>query len=211
MGRKRIAAIFALALSIAPSTPTPATAHTKLLSEIPAAGSKVASWPTQITLEFDEQLQNLGEEKANFLVVNNAAGDQVSQDDETLVGNTITVTLSPNQVQGPVLVYYRVVSGDGHPVEGEYTFTYGIGVETAELNCNRNPRSIVAEHSLSFIFISLTGLLGFIVAFISEFVQCFIRFGFLIILLMHLTSLFEFWRYHFLVKKTGYSKIFLSM
>jgi methionine-rich copper-binding protein CopC len=95
VGRKRIAAIFALALSIAPSTPTPATAHTKLLSEIPAAGSKVASWPTQITLEFDEQLQNLGEEKANFLVVNNAAGD-------------------------------------GHPVEGEYTFTYGIGVETAE-------------------------------------------------------------------------------
>jgi hypothetical protein len=24
------------------------------------------------------------------------------------------------------------VSGDGHPVEGEYTFTYGIGIETAE-------------------------------------------------------------------------------
>jgi hypothetical protein len=24
------------------------------------------------------------------------------------------------------------VSGDGHPVEGEYTFAYGIGVETAE-------------------------------------------------------------------------------
>jgi hypothetical protein len=111
---------------------TPSFAHTNLFVLTPAASSEVATWPSQLTLEFDEQLQNLGDEKANFLVVNNAAGDQVSENDETLVGNTITVTLSPNQVQGPVLVYYRVVSGDGHPVEGEYTFTYGIGVETAE-------------------------------------------------------------------------------
>ena len=111
---------------------TSSLAHTNLLVQTPAASSEVATWPSQITLEFDEQLQNLGDEKANFLVVNNAAGDQVSENDETLLGNTITVTLSPNQVQGPVLVYYRVVSGDGHPVEGEYTFTYGIGVETAE-------------------------------------------------------------------------------
>ena len=111
---------------------TPAVAHTNLIAQTPEANSQIASWPAQITLEFDEQLQNLGDKKANFLVVNNAAGDQVSENDETLVGNTITVTLSPNQVQGPVLVYYRVVSGDGHPVEGEYTFTYGIGVETAE-------------------------------------------------------------------------------
>ena len=111
---------------------TSSLAHTNLLVQTPAASSEVATWPSQITLEFDEQLQNLGDEKANFLVVNNAAGDQVSDNDETLVGNTITVTLSPNQVQGPVLVYYRVVSGDGHPVEGEYTFTYGIGIETAE-------------------------------------------------------------------------------
>ena len=111
---------------------TPAVAHTNLITQTPEANSQIASWPAQITLEFDEQLQNLGDEKANFLVVNNAAGDQVSENDETLLGNTITVTLSPNQVQGPVLVYYRVVSGDGHQVEGEYTFTYGIGVETAE-------------------------------------------------------------------------------
>jgi methionine-rich copper-binding protein CopC len=165
VGRKRIAAIFALALSIAPSTPTPATAHTKLLSEIPAAGSKVASWPTQITLEFDEQLQNLGEEKANFLVVNNAAGDQVSQDDETLVGNTITVTLSPNQVQGPVLVYYRVVSGDGHPVEGEYTFTYGIGIETAEGVVEEEPSTYpITIYLASAVFI-VSGLFFAIYAY----------------------------------------------
>jgi methionine-rich copper-binding protein CopC len=126
-----LAAALALLLTSL-SAITPSLAHTNLLLQTPAAGTQVAEWPSEITLEFDEVLQNLGDEKANFVVVNNAAGDQVSNDDELLTDNTITVTLTSNQVQGPVLVYYRVISGDGHPVEGEYTFTYGIGVETAQ-------------------------------------------------------------------------------
>ena len=113
-------------------TSQPAYAHTKLLSASPAADSTVENWPTQIILEFDEELQNLGPEKANFLVVNNSIGDQVSETDEIIDGNKLTVTLAPNEIKGPVLVYYRVVSTDGHPVEGEYKFTYGVGETTAE-------------------------------------------------------------------------------
>jgi methionine-rich copper-binding protein CopC len=109
-----------------------AVAHTKLLSANPAAGSVVDVWPTQITLEFDEELQNIGSEKANFVVVNNAVGDQVSEDDEKLNGNTVTLTLSPNTVKGPALVFYHVVSADGHAVEGEYKFTFGKSEVTAE-------------------------------------------------------------------------------
>ena len=110
----------------------PAYAHTKLVSASPAAGSTAENWPTQIILEFDEELQNLGSEKANFLVVNNAVGDQVSETDEVIDGNKLIVTLSPNEVKGPVLVFYHVVSTDGHPVEGEYKFTYGVDQVTAE-------------------------------------------------------------------------------
>ena len=113
-------------------TSQPASAHTKLLSASPAADSTVENWPTQIILEFDEELQNLGPEKANFLVVNNSVGDQISETDELVDGNKLTVTLAPNEIKGPVLVYYRVVSTDGHPVEGEYKFTYGVGEVTAE-------------------------------------------------------------------------------
>jgi methionine-rich copper-binding protein CopC len=121
-----------MATLIAFSGITVAQAHTKLISANPAAASEVSEWPTQITLEFDEELQNLGDEKANFVVVNNAVGDQVSESDEQISGNTITVTLSANEVKGPVLVFYHVVSGDGHPVEGEYKFTYGVGEVTAQ-------------------------------------------------------------------------------
>ena len=129
--KRNISAVFIGLLTLL-LTIQPAYAHTKLVSASPAAGSTVENWPTQITLEFDEEVQNLGPEKANFLVVNNSGGDQVSETDEIIDGNKLTVTLSPNEIKGPVLVYYRVVSTDGHPVEGEYKFTYGVGETTAE-------------------------------------------------------------------------------
>ena len=129
--KRNISAVF-LGLLTLLITIQPAYAHTKLVSASPVAGSTVENWPTQIILEFDEELQNLGPEKANFLVVNNAVGDQVSETDEVIDGNKLIVTLSPNEVKGPVLVFYHVVSTDGHPVEGEYKFTYGVGEVTAE-------------------------------------------------------------------------------
>jgi len=130
--RGQLVAAFLLVL-LASSIQSPiAQAHTKLVSGSPAAGVVVDLWPTKVVLEFDEELQNIGGEKANFVVINNAVGDQVSETDEVIEGNTISVTLSPNEIKGPVLVFYHVVSADGHPVEGEYKFTFGEGEVTAE-------------------------------------------------------------------------------
>jgi methionine-rich copper-binding protein CopC len=130
--KQRIPALLLALLLLQFSQQSAAMAHTKLLSANPPIGGEVDLWPTSITLEFDDQLQNLGDEKANFVVVNNAVGDQVSETDEQISGNTITVTLSANGVKGPVLVFYHVVASDGHPVEGEYKFTYGVGQVTAQ-------------------------------------------------------------------------------
>ncbi len=116
-------------------TTAPALAHAEFVSSDPAAGSLVQEWPAQISVTFNEDLLTVGNEKSNFLVVNNAVGDQISADDEVLDGSKITVSLDPNTITGPVLVYYRVVSADGHPVEGEYSFNFGTlqeGAETAE-------------------------------------------------------------------------------
>ena len=131
----KVTRILIAASLIFAATAAPATAHTKLISSDPAAGSLVESWPTEISLTFDEDLITVGGEKSNFLVVNNAVGDQISADDEVLTGSQIKVSLDPNTITGPVLVYYRVVSADGHPVEGEYTFNFGTvaaGSESAE-------------------------------------------------------------------------------
>jgi methionine-rich copper-binding protein CopC len=131
---KALKLIIAATLVLAFTT-TPALAHTEFVSSDPAAGSLVEQWPTEISVTFNEDLITVGDEKSNFLVVNNAVGDQVSADDEVLEGSKITVSLDPNTITGPVLVYYRVVSADGHPVEGEYSFNFGTlaeGTETAE-------------------------------------------------------------------------------
>ena len=129
--KRIISAVFTSLLTLL-LTIQPAYAHTKLVSASPTANSAVDNWPTQIILEFDEELQNLGPDKANFLVVNNSVGDQVSETDEIIDGNKLLVTFSPNEIKGPVLVYYRVVSTDGHPIEGEYKFTYGLAEVTTE-------------------------------------------------------------------------------
>ncbi len=122
-----LAASLLLAFSAAP-----ARAHTELLSSDPAAGSIIQEWPAEISLTFNEDLITVGDEKSNFLVVNNAVGDQISADDEVLTGSQIKVSLDPNTITGPVLVYYRVVSADGHPVEGEYSFNFGTIAEGSE-------------------------------------------------------------------------------
>jgi methionine-rich copper-binding protein CopC len=130
--RRRLFVAFLLVLLASLIQNPIAQAHTKLVSGSPSAGTVVDLWPTKVNLEFDEQLQDIGGEKANFVVVNNAVGDQVSEADEVIEGNTISVTLSPNEIKGPVLVFYHVVSTDGHPVEGEYKFTFGEVEVTAE-------------------------------------------------------------------------------
>lgn len=75
--------------------------HTKLVSANPAADSVITQWPEQISIEFDEDLINIGDEKTNFIVVNNAVGDQVSNNDETIESNIATVSLTPNEIEGP--------------------------------------------------------------------------------------------------------------
>lgn len=156
--RQRIPALL-LALILLQFTQQPAAiAHTTLVNATPAISGEIDSWPTSITLEFDGELQNLGDEKANFVVVNNAVGDQVSETDEQILGNTITVTLSANEVKGPVLVFYHVVASDGHPIEGEYKFTYGIGEVTAQgVEDNEEAEYPIGIYLASAIFI-ISGL-----------------------------------------------------
>ena len=70
-------------------------------------------------------MQNIGDQKANFVLAHNSLGAQVSLDDEQIEGNKVKVSLAENQSEGPVLIYYRVVSSDGHPIEGEFKFDFG--------------------------------------------------------------------------------------
>jgi len=114
-----------IALTMVVAVAPKANAHAKLISSVPSANQYLTAWPTKIELEFNDELQNIGDQKANFVLAHNSLGAQVSLDDEQIEGNKVKVSLAENQSEGPVLIYYRVVSSDGHPIEGEFKFDFG--------------------------------------------------------------------------------------
>ncbi len=99
----------------------PASAHTSLVSANPAEKSIVAEAPLAISLMFNEDLLLLGDKNPNQIDVVDEAGMKVSGE-ATVNGPIISAPLSIEN-PGRYNVSYRVASGDGHIVSGEYHFT----------------------------------------------------------------------------------------
>ena len=100
---------------------TPAQAHDELVSSYPQANSTITSSPAEITLSFSGELI-AGMQSAAVEVIapdgQNIATDAPSED-----GTSITQHLAPNPPAGLFTVRWKVVSSDGHPISGEYTYT----------------------------------------------------------------------------------------
>lgn len=99
----------------------PALAHAQLIDSQPKANQVLSTSPSQFRLNFSDQLINLGE-ASNWLKVEDAKGGIVSSP-SVLNGGEITAmplqTLKPGRYQ----VSWRVLSEDGHPIQGSYNFT----------------------------------------------------------------------------------------
>jgi len=127
LGIKRyITVLTSLFLLIAPV----ASAHTTLVSSNPLHDTTIEQWPDHFTLTFAEPLQILNGAEINKVSVTNAKVESL-EGATTVDGAVLTVAVSPNEVDGPVLVNYRVVAADGHVLDGEYAFNYKNGVVTA--------------------------------------------------------------------------------
>ncbi|MGD9957583.1 MAG: copper resistance protein CopC [Candidatus Nanopelagicales bacterium] len=114
------AAIAASILLVAPfALAAPASAHDELLSTDPADGSSLASAPEAVTLTFGEDVVELG----TAVVVVDSAGVKLADGPLVVDGAVITRPITAPTVPGEVTVSYRVVSADGHPVTGRFSFT----------------------------------------------------------------------------------------
>jgi methionine-rich copper-binding protein CopC len=99
-----------------------ASAHDYLVSTSPAADSTVTEPLTQVVLGFNEPpLTDFA--SAIAIEVRDAAGANVVTDPVSIVDSTLTVSVAPT-AQGAYTVLWQTVSSDGHPVSGEYGFTY---------------------------------------------------------------------------------------
>ena len=118
--RKLIVALSLAALAFL-NTPM-ASAHGEIVSTFPEQYTNATPIPTQVWIQFDGDLQTLDGQAINTIEVVDSTGLTVSYGDPIIIGGKISTKLSGQSAPGVFTVNYRIVSEDGHPVEGNYTF-----------------------------------------------------------------------------------------
>lgn len=109
---------------------TPAQAHDELVSSNPAAQATLTESPNSITLTYSGNITEVS--GASQIRVEDAAGDIISQGDPRIEGKTVTQKISGHGTQDEsYTVTWRVVSEDGHPIEGQYEWQVGKGSSEA--------------------------------------------------------------------------------
>lgn len=116
-----VSAIFvAIAAVLFVALPAPAHAHDGLASSDPIADSVLDIAPVAITLTFTGDI--LGGASSTAVLVHDASGAQVQTGTPVVDGPVVTQALSPSAISGAFLVTWRVVSSDGHPISGEFSY-----------------------------------------------------------------------------------------
>ncbi|WP_432907006.1 copper resistance CopC family protein [Micromonospora matsumotoense] len=98
---------------------TPAWAHNSLSSASPAREATLSRAPTEITLEFLARL----DPAFTTIVLTDGTKRRVPTGDPVVYGTKSTVQVTDTLPNGTYTVAYRVVSADGHLVQGSYPFT----------------------------------------------------------------------------------------
>ncbi|MGM1016633.1 MAG: copper resistance CopC family protein [Actinomycetota bacterium] len=109
---------------------SPASAHDTLLESSPAADATVETLPDDLTLTFSADL--ISGDGATAVVVTDAGGETVSDGEPTVNGTVVTQPLVAEGEAGVYDVVWKVVSSDGHPISGEFSFTVETGTVTEE-------------------------------------------------------------------------------
>ena len=117
---RKTLAILALTVAAMLGMASPALAHNVLISTDPGKGASLETAPTKITLTFDAPVQGGDINQVSVLGPGNT---QWAEGAVEINSNVITAPVRPLGPAGTYTVGYRILSADGHAVEGEYTFT----------------------------------------------------------------------------------------
>lgn len=118
---RRMLAVSVAAVVTAGLVATSAAAHTELRGSDPEEGATVDTLE-QVRLEFSSALLDIGSE----LVLSDADGVQHELTPEFPAGeNAVVAQVNAQAVAaGEVVLDWRIVAEDGHPISGEITFIY---------------------------------------------------------------------------------------
>ncbi|MFD3446406.1 copper resistance protein CopC [Microbacteriaceae bacterium 4G12] len=113
-----------VALPLALGSAAPASAHDALSSATPEADSTVTEALTTVALGFSDDLLALGGDTNSFAIQVLDEGDRHYESGCVAVNGAQATTEVASGPAGTYEVLWQVVSSDGHPTSGSYTFTY---------------------------------------------------------------------------------------
>jgi len=128
-GRKSLLLAVLLCLGLTLATASAAFAHDELVSSNPRNNERFSSAPSSVSLRFSAPLLKIGHE----IRVVDAASTNWVQGEAVLARETLTQPLSPDLPPGEYQVRWRVVSSDGHPINGSYSFLVGADAQPGSI------------------------------------------------------------------------------
>lgn len=120
-----LAALLTLVLGLFAAAP--AQAHDELVAFNPAAEEQLDQVPEEVVLTYSAEIMDIG----NAIEITDPQGEVVSQGEPVVEGRDISQAISGTESEGTYTVTWRVVSSDGHPIEGRYEFTVGTASDAA--------------------------------------------------------------------------------
>lgn len=127
-------AVILLCMAFGLATAPAASAHDQLVSSTPSTGQRLDAPPSGIELKFSAPLLAIGHE----VRVVDAASNNWVQGESVLDRGTLTQPLAPGMPDGEYQVRWRVVSSDGHPINGSYSFLVGAGATAGAITAPGN-------------------------------------------------------------------------
>lgn len=110
-----------VALTLGMALPAVASAHAVKVSSDPAENAVLSGPPVQVSATFNEPLQKRF--SAMTVIGPDDKTDQWQAGDPVVSGAVISVGVKAGAPAGKYTVNYRVISEDGHPVDGSWAFT----------------------------------------------------------------------------------------
>jgi len=153
---RRAAVALVSAVALVMLLAAPGFAHAELKSTDPENGQRLETAPTRITMTFSESV-NLVEGGIHLL---KGGGQTVTTADPTVDGHTVTWRMPRSLSDGAYVVSWRVVSADGHPIDG--AFAFGVGAAAPVLPDNvADPGSSATTAPWPVVGARLVGYLAF--------------------------------------------------
>lgn len=123
---------------------SPAQAHDELVSSTPEQNSFLQEAPQDIELTYSGELTQV--EGATQVRVTDSEGKELTNGAPVVKGKTVTQKIAGHGTNDDTYsVTWRVVSADGHPIQGSYELTVGEGAQESSSASASQPAKSISE------------------------------------------------------------------